>query len=237
MAKRHFPYQHPTFGTKKNPKTISHWKVSVYYWWYEYLKRNEDYKKTCLKQGKGKCSKIYEHFGDVFEIEFKQWWTESDRGAFLFAEPLSPTIKHLTDQLVDTSISESKNRLVLEVPLNLPINFLVRNFRDVISKHHTGKRGKRNNQTTKAMYQVKGKVDVAFLETALMVWDLKQADSKKPLWKIAQELGLGGKNRILKDDTDAEITNKKNILAATVSRYYRKANMMIKKSVEGTFPH
>ena len=52
--------------------------------------------------------------------------------------------------------------------------------------------------------------------------------------KIAQKLGIGGKNRIMKDDTDAEITDTKNILTTTGSRYYRKENVTIKKSVEGS---
>jgi hypothetical protein len=77
MHSRHFPYQHPTFGTVKNPKTPSHWQRSVYYWWYEYLKRNTEYQKTCLQKGKGKCSEIYKHFGDVNVLNFKEWWTEN----------------------------------------------------------------------------------------------------------------------------------------------------------------
>ena len=237
MTLRHFPYQHPTFGTAKNPKTSSHWNVSVYYWWYEYLKRNADYRKTCASNGKGKCSKVFEHFGDVTKQGFKEWWSDDDRGARLFAEPPTPTIRVVSPEDVEEGGFQRENTLILEVPLDLPINYLVRNFREVVSKRHTGKRGKRQSLSSKAMFQAKGKIDVGFLEIALMVWDAKSADQKKPLWQIAQDLGIAGTHKIVAGDSPAVIADKKNILAATASRYFRKANEMIKRAGEGRFPH
>jgi hypothetical protein len=237
MALQHFPYRHPTFGTAKKPKTPSHWKVSVYYWWYEYLKRNEDYRLTCERNGKGKCSAVYQHFGDPSDKTFKEWWTENNRGAFLFAEPVTPPIWVVPPEMVEQGGFQRENTLILQVPLDLPINFLVKNFREVVSKRHTGKRGKRQNQSSRALYQAKGKIDVAFLEIALMVWDQKRADPKKPLWQVSQDLGIGGTNRLQPSDTTAMITDKKNVLAATASRYYRKATEMIKRTGEGKFPH
>jgi hypothetical protein len=238
MTLRHFPYRHPTFGTESKPKTPAHWQLSVYYWWFEYLRRNDDYLMTCENNGKGKCSGIYEHFGDLRNRTFKEWWSEDDRGAVLFAEPPTPSIQVvLTDRLVEGGFLR-ENTLILEVPLGLPINYLVKNFRELISKRHEGKRGKRQNLTSKALYLAKGKVDVGFLRIALAVWDMKAADPKKPFWLVADELGLAGPNqRIKPTDTQAELTDKKNLLAATASRYYRKATEMIKRTGEGKFPH
>lgn len=238
MALRHFPYRHPTFGTAKNPKTPSHWKVSVYYWWFEYLRRNEDYRQTCANDGKGKCSGIYAHFGDLTGKTFKEWWFQDRRGEILFAEPVTPPIRVVPPEKVIEGGFQRENTLVLEVPLDLPINFLVKNFREVVSKRHEGKRGKRQNLSSRALYQAKGKVDVGFLEVALMVWDAKTDEPKKPLWKIADELGIAGvKNRIKPTDSPSEVTDKKNVLAATASRFYRKASEMIMRSGEGKFPH
>jgi hypothetical protein len=67
---------------------------------------------------------------------------------------------------------------------------------------------------------------------------MKASDPKKPFWLIADELGLAGPNqRIKQTDTQAELTDKKNLLASTASRYYRKATEMIKRTGEGKFPH
>jgi hypothetical protein len=237
MAKRHFPFKHPTFGTKHNPKTSSHIKVSVYYWWFEYLKRNDDYRKTCLNSGKGECSKLYEHFGDVHAMNFKEWWFKDDRGEILFAEPPTPTIRLIDTEIAKQGELQRENTIVLQIPLDLPINFLVKNFRDVLSRQHKGKRGKRQSLSSRSMFQAKGKIDVAFLEIALMVWDAKTTNPRKPLWEIAQELGIAGIHKIKSGDAPAVISDKKNILAATASRYYRKASLMIKRTAEGTFPH
>lgn len=155
----------------------------------------------------------------------------------MFAEPPSPTIKVLTRDAIEQGGFQRDNTLVLRVPLDLPINFLVKNFREVIGKRHEGKRGRRQITTSKAMFQPKGKVDVAFLETALMVWDARSVEPQKPLWRIAQDLGLGGQNRIREGDPDAVVVDKKNVLAATASRYFRKATLMIKLAAEGHFPH
>ena len=237
MNSRHFPYKHPTFGTVKNPKTPSHWKVSVYYWWYEYLKRNAEYRKTCLQEGKGKYSKIYEHFGDVTVLDFKAWWTDNNRGAVLFADPPVPAIRVLSTVDGDETPLKRDNVLILEVPMDLPINFLIKNFRKIVSKRHGGKRGNRQGASSKALFQAKGKIDVPFLEIALTCWDARNRDPKKPLWQIGQEIGIGGENRITLSDTAAAITDKKNILGATVSRYIRKATRMIQLTGEGRFPH
>jgi len=40
-TQRHFAYRHPTFGTAKAPKSLSHWQGSVYYWWWEYRLTNK----------------------------------------------------------------------------------------------------------------------------------------------------------------------------------------------------
>lgn len=100
MIKRHFPYKHPSFSTEDKPKSFSHVKVSVYYWWYEYLKRNVDYRNTCQNKGIGKCSALYDLFGDVHDISFRQWWTKDDRGAVLFAEPFTPTIRLIDPDII-----------------------------------------------------------------------------------------------------------------------------------------
>lgn len=245
---RHFAFEHPTFGTSKTPKTASHWKKSVYYWWFEYLRRNEDYKKTCQSDGKGKCAKLYEDFGDIHAEDFKTWWATGDRGASLFAEPPTPSIQVI--QPDSGVLGTTGNRsLVLEVPLDLPINYLVARFRKIVSTHHGGKKGLRQSSKSQARYRVHGKVDVAFLETALLVWDQQRANPTKPLWQIAHELRvISVEHRLTAVELDAkyrhsvkrndspEVQDKKNLHAATASRYLKKAEAMIANVGKGIFP-
>ena len=52
---------------------------SIYYLWFEYLKRSEKYKTACANNGKG-MKKLYKDFGNVLEYEgvegFWRWWRE-----------------------------------------------------------------------------------------------------------------------------------------------------------------
>ena len=237
MTLRHFPYQHPTFGTTNASKSTSHLQVSVYYWWYQYLLRNSDYRKTCAQGGTGPCSELYKHFGNVTGSDFKRWWTEGDRGATLFADPHASSIRVIDQAEVPLVGGTEANNLIMEVPLDLPINFLVKRFRAVVRKYHHGKRGQRRVKNSQALFKVTGKVDVQFLQIALMVWDERQANPKKPFWQIAQDLRIGGNSLLSQGDSPGEITDKKNVLTASTSRYYRKATNMIRLTALGKFPH
>ena len=50
------------------------WKCSVYYYWWEYLRRHEGYRKTCQHDGEGEHPELYKWFGDVHEGNFHDWW-------------------------------------------------------------------------------------------------------------------------------------------------------------------
>ena len=95
---RHFAFHHPLFRSKKTSKG-NWWEDSVYYLWWEFLRRHDGYKETCEKGGKGKYAKLYDDFGNVHECSFREWWTKDDRGARLFSEPPLPsTVTVLTSK-------------------------------------------------------------------------------------------------------------------------------------------
>jgi hypothetical protein len=71
---------YPTFGrgaySEDNPPTTV--TSSPYYWWFKFLQLNEDYKKTLQAKGKGRCSELYKDFGDVYKVDFKEWWKDKE---------------------------------------------------------------------------------------------------------------------------------------------------------------
>ncbi len=240
--KRHFAHPNPRFGTKNKPAPISAWQKNIYFLWFEYLRRNEDYKRTCESGGIGKCADLFEDFGDVHAQDFKAWWSFNDRGAVLFAEPPTPSIREIKDAVV---ISTPKDRtLVLEIPLDLPSTHLVKRFKEILDKHHTGKQGVKaiTAKSSQAMYPtVTDRIAIDFLQIALKVWDARKADPKKPLWLLGQELKLSPQNHVKLDKEGkiprgGHVANQKAILAATTSRYLRKAEATIKNVGMGRFP-
>lgn len=236
----HFAFQWPVFGTAAKPKPLFYQEQSVYYWWFQYLRRNDDYLKTCMNSGVGPCADLYQDFGDIHKTDFKTWW--SANGAQLFGEHEISSIAIFKDGVVDPTVHAGRKSLVLSIPLDLPQSYLTKRFREILKKHHEGVRGKRHNAKSQAMYPTGGKIDIDFLKTTLQVWDMRKAEPDKPLWAIANDLKLGSKlNHLtaaeLRSKGDLTVTDKKNVLAATASRHYRKAQRMIDDTAKGKFPN
>src|ERR1700676_4105430 len=87
--RRHFLFKHPLFRKPHTALGIE-WRKSVYYLWWEFLRRHEGYRKTCEQGGNGQYARLYADFGDIHASDFKGWWRTGDRGASLFAEPPLP---------------------------------------------------------------------------------------------------------------------------------------------------
>jgi hypothetical protein len=239
--KRHFAHPNPRFGTKNRPLGPAAWGESIYYLWFEYLRRNEDYRRTCENGGKGKCANIYRDFGDVRQ-DFKTWWRTNDRGATLFAEPHEQSIEVLTDA---AALPATRDRtLVLTIPLEMPSTYLVKRFKEILDKHHAGKQGVKVNTTSKskALYPTTtDRIAIDFLKKALEVWDARQAYPEKSYVELALDLKLSPNNHIKLDKAGKiprgrHVANEKNILRATLGRYLRKADAAIANTALGRFP-
>lgn len=232
---RHFPYKHPTFGTKNKPKPVSSWKGSVYYWWWAYLKRNASYIATCENGGAGVCAELYADFGDVRSDDFKVWWTEGERGARLFAEPQAEnTVRVLNEG--EQALSRA-DVLTLSIPLNLPRKLLEARFKELLDAHHKGRRGVQLAKNSRAKYKVQGQPNIPALEQGLAVYDARMANPDKALWQIGNEMpGVLKVQKIKPGDSQGELTDKKRALAATVSRYLKRVKSQIDGAGRGVFP-
>lgn len=232
---RHFQYKHPTFGTKARPKPKSAWEGTVYFWWWEYLRRNSEYLKCCDSGGTGKLANLHKDFGDVRGDSFKDWWTEGGRGAALFSEPQAELSIRVMDK--GQAAIDPLDAFTVSIPLYLPKKLILRRFKELLDERHKGKRGHQLAKRSKALYQVKGQPNIPAIKQALEVYDFKKANLKMKLWEIGNaipKLQMG--NKIQAGDTESEKADKKNVLAATVSRYLRRAEESIKNVGKGVFP-
>ncbi len=234
---QHFPYQHPTFGRKSSPKAASAWQRSVYYWWFEYLKRHPGYARTCAQGGRGRYAALYQDFGDVHAADFRTWWADGNRGARLFAEPVITREVRLLSAEELISVEHDPNVAFVQMPLNLPKRYLKQAFAKLLLKHHKGRRGVRQARNSQARYPVHGQPNVPALQITLQVYDFRHAHPELTLWQIGEQLRLFQLEQLVADgDTRLTIANKRSIMAATVSRYLRKAQAMIDNVAEGRFP-
>lgn len=235
----HFPYKHPTFGTAKNPKPETAWKNSVYYWWWAYLRKNQEYLKCCENGGEGRLSKLYMDFGDVRSDNFKAWWTDKtghsiERGARLFANKRADDVIRVLEE-GEVALNSSKT-LTVSLPLNLPKSLLIRRFKEFLNTSHKRKRGERLSKESNAKYQIKGQPNIPALKLGLEVYEFRQANPKMKLWEIGNALPkFQVHNKIKAGDTPSDIADKKNVLAASVSRYLKRVAEIIASTEKGAF--
>lgn len=229
----------PRFGTAKRPAHPSSWQRSVYYWWWEYLRRNDAYKICCEKGGQGELAKLYADFGDVHAMDFKQWWTENNRGGILFTEQVAEDIlRELNpEQAASLGTWNRRDFMVVLVPLSQPKRHLTKRFTTLLKHRHEGARGKRMLAKTTAMYKLAGQFTIESLRATLKAYDLRQENPKMPLWRVALEAGLAKtvqKERassIYEPDAD-----QKNALNVAASRALKRAKAMIANTAKGVFP-
>lgn len=232
---RHFPYQHPTFGTKNKKKEKSAWEGSVYYWWWEYLRRNEDYLKLC-KQGsnRGSRNQIFEDFGDVTKGTFEQWWKEDKRGERLFSEPQ----KKLVEVLKEGDVVESPDLSVtMSFPQHLPKEYIEKQFRKLLKMHHVGKRGKQNSKKSTAKYCVSGQPKIHALKKNLALYDYQVAHPNAKLWEIGNAVDrYMMSQRINPNQPKHETVEQRKVMASGVCRDLKTVKKQINNVAKGKFP-
>jgi hypothetical protein len=240
---RHFAFAHPLFRLERSASG-ERWDSSVYYLWWEFLRRHEGYKKTCENGGDGKYAELYADFGNVHEGTFKEWWTKGGRGARLFAEPPLPnSVAALTSKEIDALPEDwdSGSLLMVAIPLNLPKRFIQQRLRKLLARHHKRKRGQRTFKESRALYPIAGQFNVHSLKKMLELYDLEQSQPDMRQWQIGQRLQLGG--TLTKDELNGErgrqnpvAVAKKNALAVAANKKLKHARSIIEGVGRGVFP-
>ena len=141
---------------------------SIYYLWFEYLKRSEKYKTACANNGKG-MTKLYKDFGNIFEYEgvegFWNWWDK--RGQYLFGIEGKQEIVEFDN--ADEVVGYEDYKLIA-IPTNITASTIKKRLNKLVADMELTPTAER-----KAKYTIaQTKVDVGSLENCLMAYDLKQ---------------------------------------------------------------
>lgn len=247
---RHFTFKHPLFRKVDAPsrgnvkKTAGvEWRQSIYYLWWEFLRRHDGYAETCKNKGRGKYARLYADFGDVHCSDFKTWWTRGDRGARLFAEPALPkTVERLTKQDLESLLPDWDDESVFAIvaPMSLPKRSIQKRFSQLLKQYHKRKRGQRTNKESRALYPIAKQFNEHSLQVALDVYNLKRNNPKMKLWEIAQQLRftstLNADEFGKRGQMAAEAIGKKNTMGVAVRRKLDIAEAVIEGVGKGIFP-
>jgi hypothetical protein len=242
-SRRHFAFKHPLFRQEESKGGVR-WDNSVYYLWWEFLRRNEGYKRTCESGGKGEYEELYADFGNVHDGEFRKWWTKDDRGARLFAEPQLPqNVAALTRKEIEALPEgwDSGSLLVVAIPLSLRKRFIQQKLTKLLARHHKRKRGQRTFKESRARYPITTNFNIHSLKKMLELYDFRQKEPKIPLWDVAQRFHLG--DALTKDELkggrgrdNPVAVAKRSVLSVAASKKLTEAKSIIKGVGRGVFP-
>jgi hypothetical protein len=238
-----FVYAPPLKGTRPSNrraveppyKGAPSWKCSVYYYWWEYLRRHDGYRQTCESAGRGKYADLYADFGNVHGGDFWDWWTEH---AELFAEP---PIRHVS---VEHSVSTDQNTLTFSVPLENKLSVSMKQIRRLLEPQ-VQKAARKKTQSL-AKYPVATKPVLRTLHEHLSVWDAKQQNPTAHDSELA-DIARISVNEVVDSETVAElraddlptrdlervIKRRKQLV---VQRHLRIAEQYIENVINNKFP-
>ena len=210
-----FPHKHPLFKKKETNKGV-YFENSIYFFWFEFLKRNKKFIEIC--KSKGKISKkIYEDFGDIRNKNFKEWWNEkygnTIRGIYLFAyqNPFSDVEE--IDYLNKINALNLRDYTLLAIPKNIEKNYALKRVRALINKEN-------KRFANKARYEFKSKTfKTKSLKNYLNFLKLKEEGNKN--W---QAVALIFNKKIENMETDYKISY--NQIANKWSRAINKLNLL-----------
>lgn len=255
-GRRFFIYAPPLKGvraSKRKPpnppyKGAPAWKCSVYYYWWEYLRRHEGYRQCCMRGGKGRFGALYSDFGDVHaHNDFWQWWSKEQHSE-LFCEPTARKITVL-DQKSRFKPTLSDDTLIVELPLEVRTAYLIAHIRTVLKQHEA--QAKAAKAISRARYPVATKPVLTSLHQHLTVYDARRANPKLKLHELYDLIhataGLYVSESV-DGDTVAELRKLdlpyNDILrtvrqrkANLVRRHIRIAEQYIDAVGQGKFPH
>jgi len=238
-----FKGQHPTWGRGKKSSLTGNQLESPYYYWWEFLRRNEDYQACCAAAGTGELAGLYAKFGDVLNDTFKNWWRE--HGYYLFAEERKPLLlKELSDPSEWDPNWLKEHAMVVVVPLDIPKRYLQGFFARLLKQRHGGKQGRKalsDEDASTAQFPLHRNFSIETLSKQLAVYDAviakKQGNDKRTLAKIGVDLKLVKEAMPdSKDDLETAM-DKRNVMSATVSRYFRQAKNIVANTAKGQFPN
>ena len=236
--KPRYVFKEPRFLSKPSRREEMQWQRTVYYWWWRTLRLNYSYRRCCESGGTGRLSRLYKDFGDVFEADFRTWWLADERGATLFAEPPAPLGLHELRDGTEWNVEWTRNSvMVVAVPLYDTNERLQRKFVNLLRQRKGALRTAIKKESS-ATYPIHQKFSVPAIQHMVDVYELwlTRVDGKPSLARIGEKLRLVDDAMPDPKDTKEIASDKRNVMAATVSRYLKKAKLLIGNAGKGRFP-
>lgn len=235
---------YPTFGAKgalfdekTPPKTVVE---SPYYWWFMFLRLNADYRATCEAKGVGKYEDVYKDLGDVYSVNFKQWWTAKSH---LFAEPKKGYRMKIAENASELAPFNDSEVVNLVVPLTWSRRSLLKSFTSlIVNKVEKGKRGVSVIES-EAKYRLGSRWSIEAFKCAYNIYVEKQnttSEVKKIAWAdiaIRANIPYAKREKAKEGVKNRHTVDIRATLTVLADRHYKRAENFIKNAATASFPN
>jgi hypothetical protein len=177
---------------------------SGYYYWWAFLRENDEYMACCVREGTGEHAELYKDFGDIREDDFFKWWRKTGRE--LFCERDGEKIEVL---LSASDAIDKKDHVLMSIPIQKDMDHLVAEFKQLIKPLYKAKR--KNDTISTARCPVTSRPVTSSLYTRLKVYQAHKADTEGKL--TLNELGLLA-GVVASDKEQRAIATRKHLTAA-----------------------
>lgn len=211
-------------------------KDSWYYYWYLALKESDEYRQCCRGRGAGRLKTLYYDFGDVVNLKFPIWWQQHGRKLFAERKPI-PTVNVYTSQHDAAHIVSMRNKLLIEVPLDLRQSTVVRKINKILKEAYVGRDVQPRQKSTALRKLVPTKLRKDTVEKILELYALRDLHKSLTLWQLGEKAGIV--LDLMARTTDVvDLTREEERvrMAIAVSRYLKQARNLIWNATEGVFP-
>lgn len=206
------------------------------YWWYRALQLNDDYEYCCRHNGKGDLSATYRDFGDVFSLDFERWWIRHGRKIFTETKPFKKTRQVSSRDDLAMVSWDPENKLILEVPLNLRRQTVMRQVGRLIKKAYEGREVDVFKASTAKRMIIKSKMRMTTVETLLRVLDIRRKNPTLTLWEVGQRAGIELDLMARNKDEFPTVAMERRRMTIAVSRLLRQASYLVLNAGKGFFP-
>jgi hypothetical protein len=190
---------------------------SMYYYWWAFLRENDDYRACCEGGGVGPMAKLFADFGDVRDENFMEWWIE--RGRMLFCEPLEERVIFYPSAPLD---HDDEGRVLVSIPLSGDLDRVLGEIRAKLGERRDPQAG-----ASRARYAILTSARLQSLDRQLKIYQLRDRYQSMTKIQIAYEVGIL---------SESAVTFDPNSVTAQVSGYYADARKLVKNIGKGRFP-
>lgn len=226
-------------GLRRRQSQDQEWvkaKETLYYQWFRCLNASKEYLECCKKEGKGhELADTYALFGNV-DISWAQWWQKTGRA--LFSERRQyPKVRVInSNDQVRKIDAESKDFVILDIPLNVTRVTLLKQINDIFDQLHPGKDLKIRAQSSAQVLLEDTKLQH---KTIPLLTDVAEILYKTPdiqLYQLAQKAKLAERHlgRSTSESLSEREERQRREMAA--SNYKKNAERLVYNAARLKFP-